>query len=119
MAFNKAKALQEAEKSLAHGKTSQAIRLYLDIYAKDPGDAAGAYRESAEIAFRKGDLGAAEVALAKASALAPQDSKTLVLRARLALGKNQPAEAEKILTSSLSIKSDPAAQKLLLESYLG
>ncbi|PYV16247.1 MAG: hypothetical protein DMG21_12445 [Acidobacteria bacterium] len=246
MAFNKAKALHEAEKSLAQGKTSQAIRLYLDIYSKDPtdptllntvgdvylreknlpealrhyhklaesytqegftikaiaiykkisrldannvdvllktgelytvqglgreareqytqaieslrkknqndravevfrkivaldpenavyrtkfadfcqltgrkGDAASAYRETAEIALRKGDLSAAEAALAKASELAPQDSKVLVMRARLALATDRPADAEKILTSSQAVKYDPQGQKLLLESYLG
>jgi tetratricopeptide (TPR) repeat protein len=246
MAFNKAKALQEAEKSLAQGKTSQAIKQYLDIYAKDPadptvlntvgdiylreknvsealkhfhklaesytqegftvkaiaiykkifkldpsnvdvllktgelytvqglsreareqftqavdflrkknqndraveafrkivaldpdnpnyrakfaefceqagrkGDAAGAYCEAAEIALRKGDLASAEVALAKARRLEPQDPKILVIRARLALTKNQPGEAEKILTSSPGVKSDPATERLLLEAYLG
>src|SRR6266568_3650851 len=246
MAFNKAKALQEAEKSLAQGKASQAVKLYLDIYARDPadptllntigdlyirernvpealrhfhmlaeaytqegftlkaiaiykkifkldpnnvevllktgelytvqglgrearehymqaveflqkrnqndraveafrkivalapdnlnyrakfadfceqigrkGDAAGAYRESAEIALRKGDLAAAEAALVKATALDPQNPKILVSRARLALTKNQPAEAEKILTSDPRLKSDPVAERLLLEAYLG
>ena len=38
MAFNKAKALQEAEKSLAQGKTAQAIKLYLAIFEKEPSD---------------------------------------------------------------------------------
>lgn len=38
MAFNKAKALQEAERSVAQGKISQAIRLYLEIAQYDPRD---------------------------------------------------------------------------------
>jgi len=38
MAFNKAKALQEAEKSVSQGKTTQAIKQYLDIIAKEPAD---------------------------------------------------------------------------------
>ncbi len=38
MAFNKAKALQEAEKSVALGKTSQAIKQYQAIVEKDPAD---------------------------------------------------------------------------------
>ncbi len=38
MAFNKAKALQEAEKSVAQGKTSQAIKQYLAIVERDPAD---------------------------------------------------------------------------------
>ncbi len=38
MAFNKAKALQEAEKLVAQGKVSQAIKQYLEIVEKDPAD---------------------------------------------------------------------------------
>ena len=38
MAFHKAKALQEAEKSVAQGKIAQAIKQYLDILENDPSD---------------------------------------------------------------------------------
>ncbi len=38
MAFNKAKALQEAERSVAQGKIPQAIKQYLAIVEKDPAD---------------------------------------------------------------------------------
>ena len=38
MAFNKAKALQEAEKSVIQGKISHAIRQYYDIFETDPSD---------------------------------------------------------------------------------
>ncbi|HEY6272418.1 MAG TPA: tetratricopeptide repeat protein [Terriglobales bacterium] len=38
MAFNKARALQEAERSLAQGKVSQAIQQYLQIIENDPSD---------------------------------------------------------------------------------
>lgn len=38
MAFNKAKALQDAEKSVAQGKISQAIKQYAQVYEKDPSD---------------------------------------------------------------------------------
>jgi tetratricopeptide (TPR) repeat protein len=38
MAFHKARVLQEAEKSVAQGKTAQAIRLYLEIIENDPSD---------------------------------------------------------------------------------
>jgi tetratricopeptide (TPR) repeat protein len=38
MAFRKAKALQEAEKSVAQGKNAQAIRQYQDILENDPSD---------------------------------------------------------------------------------
>ena len=38
MAFQKAKALQEAEKSVAQGKIAQAIRQYQEILEKDPAD---------------------------------------------------------------------------------
>lgn len=40
MAFNKAKALQEAEKSVSQGKTAQAIKQYLLIFEKEPTDLA-------------------------------------------------------------------------------
>ena len=39
MAFQKAKALQEAEKSVAQGKIAQAIRQYQVILDNDPSDA--------------------------------------------------------------------------------
>jgi tetratricopeptide (TPR) repeat protein len=38
MAFTKAKALQEAEKSVQQGKFSQAIKQYLDIFQRDQSD---------------------------------------------------------------------------------
>jgi tetratricopeptide (TPR) repeat protein len=38
MAFHKAKALQEAEKSVAQGKIAQAIKQYLEILENDPSD---------------------------------------------------------------------------------
>jgi tetratricopeptide (TPR) repeat protein len=38
MAFNKAKALQEAQKYVTQGKTAQAIKLYQQIVERDPSD---------------------------------------------------------------------------------
>jgi tetratricopeptide (TPR) repeat protein len=38
MAFNKAKALQEAEKLVSQGKISKAIKRYFDVLEKDPSD---------------------------------------------------------------------------------
>src|SRR5208283_2111533 len=38
MAFHRARALQEAEKSVAQGKIAQAIKLYQDILDNDPSD---------------------------------------------------------------------------------
>ncbi|MGD0698170.1 MAG: tetratricopeptide repeat protein [Terriglobia bacterium] len=38
MAFNKAKAMEEAEKCLGQGRTAQAIKLYLAIFEKEPTD---------------------------------------------------------------------------------
>src|ERR1700752_2052074 len=40
MTFNKAQALQEAQRALAQGKLSQAIREYLTIIENDPSDLA-------------------------------------------------------------------------------
>ena len=38
MAFQKARALQEAERSVAQGKTAQAIRQYQEVFDNDPSD---------------------------------------------------------------------------------
>jgi len=82
-------------------------------------DAAQAYLQSAEIYLRRDDQAAAEAALKKAAELAPKNSKIQILRARVAISRQQPEEAEKIIISSPELQSDPAGKQILLDSYLG
>jgi tetratricopeptide (TPR) repeat protein len=81
-------------------------------------DAAQVYLESAEILLRHDDKGGAENALKKGAELSPKNSKILILRARVAIARQQPEEAENIINSSPELQSDPAGKRILLDSYL-
>jgi tetratricopeptide (TPR) repeat protein len=81
-------------------------------------EAAQAYLESAEVLLLRDDVAAAEAALKRAAELGPKNPKVQLLRVRVAMSRQQPEEAEKILSSSAGLLSDPAAKQLLLESYL-
>ena len=80
-------------------------------------EAAQAYWESAEVALRRKELPAAETALKKAAELDPKNSKVTLLRARVAISRQQPEEAEKILRSSPDLAADPVSKQILLECY--
>ena len=82
-------------------------------------DAALAYLESAEILVHRGDQAAAELALKKAAELNPRNSKIQMLRARVAVARHEPEEAERIINSTPELQSDPAVKRILLDSYLG
>jgi len=81
-------------------------------------DAAQVFLESAEILVRRDDQGAAETALKKAAELNPKNSKIQILRARVAITRQHPEEAENIINSSPELQSDPAGKRILLDSYL-
>ncbi len=81
-------------------------------------DAAQAYLETVEMALRSGDTATAEPALKKAANLDAKNPQVHLLRARLAAGKQQPQEVERIIASVPELKENPAAQRLLLDSYL-
>jgi tetratricopeptide (TPR) repeat protein len=83
-----------------------------------PEEAAQAYLESAEVLLLHDDVAAAETALTKAAELAPKNPQVQLLRVRVAMSRQQPEEAEKIISSSADLLSDPAAKQLLLECYL-
>lgn len=83
-----------------------------------PEEAAQAYLESAEVLLLHDDVAAAETALEKAAELAPKNPQVQLLRVRVAMSRQQPEEAEKIINSSPDLLSDPAAKHLLLECYL-
>jgi tetratricopeptide (TPR) repeat protein len=82
-------------------------------------DAAHAYLEAAEILLRREDQAGAEPALKKAAELDPKNSKIQILRARVAIARQQPEEAERIINSLPELQSDPAGKRILLDSYLG
>ena len=82
-------------------------------------DAAKVHLGSAEILLRRDDLVAAEPALKKAADLDPKNSNIQILRARVAIARQEPEEAERIINSSPELQSDPAAKRILLDSYLG
>jgi len=82
-------------------------------------DAARTHLEVAEILLRRDDQEAAETALKKAAELDPKNSKIQILRARVAIARQQPEEAERIINSSPELQSDPAGKQVLLDSYIG
>jgi tetratricopeptide (TPR) repeat protein len=82
-------------------------------------EAAQVYLESAEVLLRRDGQAAAEVNLRRAAELDPKNSRVQMLRARLAIARNAPAEAEAIITSSPELRSDPASNGILFDAYLG
>jgi len=83
-----------------------------------PGDAAHAYLEVAEILLRRNEQSAAEAALKKAGDLDPHNSRIHLLRARVAIARGQPDEAEKIINGSPALQADNAGKRILLDAYL-
>ena len=86
--------------------------------AGKPDEAAQTYLESAEILLHHDDQAGAEAPLKKAAELNPKNSRIPILRARVAIMRQQPEEAEKIINASPDLQSDPAAKRLLLDAYL-
>ena len=82
-------------------------------------DAAHAHLGVAEILLRRNDQAAAEVSLKKAAELDPRNSKIQILRARVAMARQQPDEAERIIKSLPELQSDPVGKRILLDAYLG
>ncbi|MGO8817268.1 MAG: tetratricopeptide repeat protein [Terriglobia bacterium] len=82
-------------------------------------EAAQAYLESAELLLRRGDQAATEVSLKKASELDPKNTKIQILRARVAIARHEPEEAERIISSAPELQQDPAVKRILFDAYLG
>lgn len=115
------KALEAFRKIVALDPENSGYRAKLADFCAQAGrksDAAKAYAEAAEIAFRHGDEATAESALKKAVGLDDKNPQVQLLRARVAVGKGHPDEAEKIILSVPELKSLPAGQQILLDSYL-
>jgi tetratricopeptide (TPR) repeat protein len=87
-----------------------------EIGRKD--EATQVYLETAQLAFRRGDLAAAQVALKKVQELDPDNPQIYLLRAREALATKHPEEVEAILSAIPGLKDDPSGRSLLLASYL-
>ena len=81
-------------------------------------EAVVAYVESAEASLRRSDLVSADTALKKAAELNPKNSKVQLLRARVAISRHQPDDAERIIESSPGAADEPAGKQILLEAYL-
>ena len=87
-----------------------------EIGRKD--EATQVYLETAQLAFRRGDLAAAQVALKKVQELDPDNPQIHLLRAREALATKHPEEVEAILSAIPGLKDDPTGRSLLIDSYL-
>jgi tetratricopeptide (TPR) repeat protein len=87
-----------------------------EIGRKD--EATQVYLETAQLAFRRGDLAAAQVTLKKVQELDPDNPQIHLLRAREALATKHPEEVEAILSAIPGLKDDPTGRSLLIESYL-
>jgi pilus assembly protein FimV len=81
-------------------------------------EAVAAYLESAEASLRRSDLTSADIVLKKAVDLEPKNSKVQLLRAKVAISRHQPEDAEKIIEPSPELAANPEGKKILLEAYL-
>ena len=115
------KALDSYRKIVALDPENRTYRARLAEQAEQMGrkdEAASAYLELAESALRAGDAATSEAALKRSMQLEPRNSQAQLLLARLAAGKQDFAQAEKILTSDPFLKGSQAGRQLLLETYL-
>ena len=81
-------------------------------------EAVVAYIDSAEASLRRGDLASAGAVLKKAADLDPNSSKVQLLRARVAISRQEPEEAEKIIEGSPGLEAEPSGKQILLDTYL-
>ena len=87
-----------------------------EIGRKD--EATQVYLETAQLAFRRGDLAAAQVAVKKIQELDPDNPQTHLLRAREALANKHPEDVEAILSGIPGLNDNATARSLLLDSYV-
>ena len=114
-------ALETLRKVVQFDAENLTARTRLAAFCEEMGrkdEAAQAYLESAQIALRRDDPGAAEIALNKARELNPQAPQVRLIRARLALALKRPEDAQAILSAAADLKDDPAARPLLIETYV-
>jgi tetratricopeptide (TPR) repeat protein len=115
------KALETLRKIVQLDPENAGARSRLAAFCEELGrkdDALEVYVESAQLALRREDSAAAEVALKKAQELNPDAPQIQLLRAQLAFALKHPEETEAILNSTPGLRGDPAARTLLVESYV-
>ena len=115
------KALEILHKSVQLDVENATARARLSAFCEEIGrkdEAAQVHLETAQLALRRGDAEAAQIALKKAQELAPDDPQIQLLRAREALLLKRPEEVEAILSATPQLKDDPVGRSLLIDSYL-
>jgi len=88
----------------------------VEIGRKD--EATQVYLETAQLALRRGDLAAAQVASKKLQELDPNNPQTFLLKAHQALATGRPQEVEAILGAMPELKDNATARSILVDSYL-
>jgi tetratricopeptide (TPR) repeat protein len=115
------KALETLRKVVQLDIENVPARVRLAAFCEEIGrkdEATQVYLETAQLAFGRGDLAAAQVTLKKVQELDPDNPRILLLRAREALATKHPEEVEAILSAIPGLKDDPTGRSLLLDSYL-
>ncbi|MGB9485981.1 MAG: tetratricopeptide repeat protein, partial [Terriglobia bacterium] len=115
------KALETLRKVVQLDVENVPARVRLAAFCEEIGrkdEATQVYLETAQLAFRRGDLAAAQVTLKKVQELDPENPQIHLLRAREALASKHPEEVEAILSAIPGLKDDPTGRSLLIDSYL-
>jgi tetratricopeptide (TPR) repeat protein len=115
------KALETLRKVVQLDVENVPARVRLAAFCEEIGrkdEATQVYLEAVQLAFRRGDLVAAQAILKKVRELDPENPQIHLLRAREALASKHPEEVETILSAIPGLKDDPTGRSLLIESYL-
>ena len=134
MAFNKARALQEAERTLAQGKVAEAVQQYLAIIANDPSDLAlinltgdlcvrarkiseamQLFRRLAESYVYQGYVPRGIAIYKKILKLEPSNVDAMLKLAGLYSGQGLAREARDLYAQALQICQDQKLQEKALE----
>ena len=115
------KALETLRRAVQLDVENLMARARLAAFCEELGrkdEAAQVYIENARLALRRGDAGAAQIALKKALESAPHDPQIPLLTAREALVRKHPEDVEGILSGTPGLMKDLAGRSLLIDSYL-
>ena len=113
-------ALETLRKAVQLDFENPAARTRLVAFCEEigrKGEAAQVYIEVAQLALRRGNTGAAQIALKMAQDFAPDDPQVRLLLAREALALKRPEDVAAILSGTPGLMKDPAGRSLLIESY--